>query len=193
MKIFTILTKHLFFLTYWQYLLIAVLVVYCHGSIADKIRLELLRVEDGDTIVVDNKGAEVRIQLSGIDAPETVENAKLKLDIKTTGLDGHTLLAIGNAATQHLNSLLPPGKLVVLDADLARKDDYGRVPAIVFNAYGRELNEAMVEDGYASILTRYPIDADFRSRLQHHQAAARKRGLGLWGRYPEISKAWFRE
>jgi micrococcal nuclease len=193
MKIFIIFTRHLFFFTHWQYLLVAVLVVYCHGSIADKIKLELLKVEDGDTIIVDNKGVEVRIQLSGIDAPEAVENAKLKLDIKATGLDGHTLLVIGHAATQHLKSLLPPGQLVVLDTDLARKDKYGRVPAIVFNAYSRQLNEAMVEDGYASVLTRYPIDADFRSRLQRYQAAARKQRRGLWGKYPDVSKAWFGE
>ncbi len=171
---------------------VLLLASYCHGALADSLPLKVVGIEDGDTIVVEIKGAENRVQLSGIDAPENTDNAKFKLDIKTTGLTAETLLAIGNAATDHLKSLLPSGATVSIDANMDERDRYGRIPAIIFNSKGLQLNEKMVEDGYASMLTRYPLDADFKTRLQHKQAQAQKNNLGLWDRYPEISKIWFK-
>jgi micrococcal nuclease len=166
-------------------------VAYCNGSLAASLSAKLLKVEDGDTLVVESEGVESRIQLSGIDAPENTENAKLKLDIKSTGLDAEALLLIGKAATDYLQSLLPPGKPVMLEANMSRQDRYGRIPALVSNTHGVQLNEAMVENGYAAILTRYSLDAGFKTRLQQKQATARKENLGLWKFHPEIANVWF--
>lgn len=165
--------------------------VYSTGSLADSLSSKLLKIEDGDTIVVDFEGAESRIQLSSIDAPENIDNAKLKHDIKRTGLDAGALQVIGKAATEHLQSLLPLGSTVMINANMDEQDKYGRIPAIVTNFNGLQLNEKMVEDGYAAVLTRYPLDAEFKIRLQHKQSQARKAIRGLWGRYPETTKAWF--
>lgn len=170
-----------------------ILAAYCSGSLADSLSFKLLEVEDGDTIVVESKGVDSRIQLSGIDAPENTNNAKLKLDIKSTGLDAITLLAIGKAATEHLRSLLPLGSTVLINANMDQQDKYGRIPAIVSNSDGLQANETMVNEGYAALLTRYPLDADFKKRLQRQQIDAKKSNRGLWGKYPETARVWFKE
>jgi len=169
------------------------LAAYSTGSLADSLSTKLLKIEDGDTIVVDFEGAESRFQLSGIDAPENIDNAKLKFDIKTTGLDAETLLVIGDAATEHLRSLLPPSSTVMISANMEQQDKYGRIPAIVSNSNGVQVNEAMVHDGYAVLLTSYPLDADFKKRLQRQQIDAKKSNRGLWGKYPETARVWFKE
>ena len=170
-----------------------ILAMYCSGPLADSLLFKVLEVEDGDTIVVESKGVESRIQLSGIDAPENTDNAKLKLDIKTTGLDAEALMEIGDAATEHIRSLLPLGNTVMLNANMEQQDKYGRIPAIVSNSNGLRVNEAMVNDGYAALLTRYPLGADFKKSLQRHQIDAKKSNRGLWGTYPETARAWFKE
>ena len=167
------------------------IVAYCSGSFAASLPSKLLKVEDGDTLVVEIEGVENRIQISGIDAPENTDNAKFQLDIRTTGLDAAALLVIGNAATEHLKSLLPSGGTVMIDADMNGRDKYGRVPAIVANSNGLQLNEKMVEDGYAAVLTRYPLNAEFKTRLQQKQDNAKKANRGLWGKHPKTTGAWF--
>jgi len=55
------------------------------------------------------------------------------------------------------------------------------------------VNEVMVDDGYAALLTRYPLDEDFKKRLQRQQINARKSNRGLWEQYPETARVWFKE
>ncbi len=166
-------------------------VLYCSGALAKPLPYKLLKIEDGDTIVIEFKDAESRIQLSGIDAPENTRNAKLKLDIKRTGLDATTLRMMGRAATAYLQSLLPPGSTVMVDANMDEQDKYGRIPAIVSTPNGLQVNKALVENGYAVVLTRYPLDVEFKTHLQHKQIQAQKNHRGLWGQYPKAMKIWF--
>jgi len=147
-------------------------------------------VEDGDTLVVNINGKQERLQLLGIDAPEDVPNPKLKKDIERTGLDSDLLLTIGEAATTHLKNLALNGQVVNLEGNLGKRDRYGRIPAIVFNSAGRSLNEAMVEDGYAVVLGRYPLQGDLKARLQQQQNGAIIAGRGLWGSHRETTEAW---
>ena len=135
-------------------------------------------------------GGAQRLQLLGIDAPEDVANPKLHRDRQRTGLDADTLIALGQTATRHLQSLVPPGQTVTLQGDLKKRDKYGRVPVIAANRDGRLLNEAMVEDGYAVVLDRYPLDDEFRDRLRRHEKTAVARERGLWGTHRAATLAW---
>ena len=58
------------------------------------------RVKDADTLRVEVDGESYRIQLPGIDAPESVPNPKLLRDVERTGRDAETLLAMGRRADQ---------------------------------------------------------------------------------------------
>ena len=141
------------------------------------------QIEDGDTLVIlmDNKPE--RVQLLGIDAPEDTLNPKLTRDMQRTGLDEQTLLNLGNAATDHLKSLIVPDQQVALTGDLKKRDKYGRISLIISHAGDRSLNEAMVADGYAIVLQRQPLEASFKALLTQHEAEAIAERSGLWKKY----------
>lgn len=157
---------------------------------AETLQLVVEKVEDGDTIIVTLKGKAERLQLQGIDAPEDVENAKLKRDIKVTGLDSATLLPLGVAATQHLQMLVKPGDSLQVSGHFDQRDRYGRILVIAVNGAGGSLNERMVQDGFA-ILTRYgKIEAKLKARLESLESEAIASKHGLWGERTEVAQAW---
>jgi micrococcal nuclease len=147
------------------------------------------KIEDGDTIVVKIDGKSQRIQLAGIDAPEDTENPKFKLDVKTKGINEVDLLGIGQAATTYLKSQLAAGEKVTFQDKLAKPDKYGRIPAIVL-LHHESLNLRMVQQGYAVVLNRYPLEATFKSALEKAEKQARSSKKGLWKNYPEIMLKW---
>ncbi|MCV7576238.1 thermonuclease family protein [Micrococcus luteus] len=79
----------------------------------------VVRVVDGDTIVVRRDGQEETVRLLNIDTPETKHPNK-------------AVQCLGPEATQALETLLRPGDDVVLRYDLERTDRYGRTLAGVF-------------------------------------------------------------
>ncbi|MEJ1398699.1 MAG: thermonuclease family protein [Candidatus Sedimenticola sp. (ex Thyasira tokunagai)] len=150
----------------------------------------LISVEDGDTLVVKIKGEEKRVQLLGIDAPEDVENPKFTKDLQRTALDKQALLKIGQMATTHLKELVTPGEKLTLEADLTKKDRYGRLSATVFRSDNRSLNQTMVEEGYAVVLGRYPLDPSLKQSLKSAEQEASEEARGLWGSAAETTRAW---
>ena len=162
----------------------------CGTALSAEQAYRVLSVEDGDTLLVEMDGRAQRLQLLGIDAPEDVANPKLHRDQQRTGLAADTLLAIGRAATRHLESLTPPGQKVFLEGELEKRDKYGRVPVIASGPDGRVLNEAMVEDGYAVVLDSYPLEDEFLDRLRRHEKTAVDGERGLWGAHRAAALAW---
>jgi len=157
---------------------------------AETLSLVIEKIEDGDTLVVTLKGKVERLQLQGIDAPEDVDNAKLKRDIKVTGLDSAALLPLGVAATRHLQMLIEPGESLQVSGDLAKRDRYGRILVVAVDTAGHSLNERMVQDGYA-VMTRYgKIEAKLKARLESLESEAIASKRGLWGEASEAALAW---
>lgn len=157
---------------------------------AETLSLPVEKVEDGDTIIATLNGKPERLQLQGIDAPEDVDNAKLKRDIKVTGLDGATLLPLGVAATRHLQGLVKPGDTLQFNGDFAQRDRYGRILVIAVDGDGRSLNELMVQDGYA-IMTRYgAIESALKARLEKLESEAITAKRGLWGDNRAVAITW---
>ncbi len=147
-------------------------------------------IEDGDTITVDFNGQSQRIQLSGIDAPENTENAKFNLDIKVKGLTKNALLKLGEKSTQYLKSQLTIGDQVILQGNLRQADKYGRIPAIVMTEKGESLNLKMVQEGYAVLLKRFPLEEEFKLSLEKVQQQAILNKKGLWGTDTELTTKW---
>ncbi len=135
-------------------------------------------------------GKQEQLQLLGIDAPEDVPNPKLQKDMERTKLKQDTLIAIGKLATKHLKTLAVPGQAVEVEANLAKHDRYGRIPSLVQNSSGRNINSAMVEDGYAVVMGLYPLDARLKAELKLQQQQAISHKLGLWGNHHAIATAW---
>ncbi|OUM41059.1 thermonuclease family protein [Arthrobacter sedimenti] len=79
----------------------------------------VVRVVDGDTLVINFDGADQTVRLLNVDTPETKHPDK-------------PVECLGPEATQKLESLTPPGTKVGLDFDVERTDKYDRVLAAVF-------------------------------------------------------------
>ena len=160
---------------------------------AEEATYPVQSIEDGDTLLVEINGHSERIQLLGIDAPENTENPKFKLDVEQTGLAKMLLLDLGNLAAEYLQTLVSEGEQITLQGDLSIKDRYGRIPAKAINNDGRELGEAMVQDGYAIALARdqFPEEQDYMHRLDRLERFSRKSANGLWGSHRETVRAWY--
>jgi micrococcal nuclease len=77
--------------------------------------------------------------------------------------------------------LLPPGTALVLERDVEARDQYDRLLAYVYRAEDQLfINEAMVRDGFAGILS-YPPNDTFAEHFRSLEATARQEGTGLWG------------
>jgi len=127
----------------------------------------VVRVVDGDTVVVGVGGVEESVRLIGIDTPESV--ARDRPDE-----------CFGVEASQRLAELLPPGTVVRLTRDVEPRDVYDRLLAYVQREPdGLFVNAAQVADGYA-VAKDYPPNTTYRADLERAERAARAAGLGLW-------------
>jgi micrococcal nuclease len=138
------------------------------GAADDPGTAEVVRVVDGDTLLVRIDGAEERVRLLGIDTPESVD-PRSPVD------------CFGPEASAATEALLPAGTRVTLVRDVEARDRYGRLLAYVHRADdGTFVNLALAEQGYASVLT-YPPNVAHTDELVAAAARAREAGLGLWG------------
>ena len=135
----------------------------------DPVRREgLYRIDhasDGDTIVVDIEGEKTYVRLIGIDCPESVNPDETKNTPQ------------GKLASDHTRELVR-GKSCYLEFDAVTKDDYGRLLAYVYLEDGTFLNEKILKDGYAELLTIPPnVRYSDVFRLAYRQARENKAGL----------------
>lgn len=135
------------------FLLISILSVSV-TTYAKSITGKVVKVKDGDSIVLLRNRKQYEIRLVNIDCPEHLQ-------------------AFGTQA-RHFTSNLIFGKMV--RAEYASKDKYGRLLAEVFLPDGRSLNRDLVRNGFAWKYDRYTDD----STLEILEQQARKNKLGLW-------------
>jgi micrococcal nuclease len=126
----------------------------------------VVRVVDGDTIVVAIDGEQARLRYIGIDTPETVHPDK---PVEWMGPEA-------SAA----NKALVEGKTVYLEKDISETDQYGRLLRYVFLEDGTFVNAELVRLGYAQVST-YPPDVRYVDLYLEMQRAAQAAGRGLWG------------
>lgn len=167
-----------------------VLLVCLAGTVAaapQVVEPTAVEIEDADTLVIKVDGVSYRIQLPGIDAPESAINPKLQRDVERTGLDVEILLALGRAADAGLREQLDASGPYRLSFDPDNRDRYGRVPGELLDREGQALSMRLVELGYAiPVSTAGAREAE----LGAAQAAAQAGGRGLWGSHPEVFAAW---
>ncbi len=125
---------------------------------------EVVRVVDGDTIVVRFGGREERVRYIGVDTPESVR-------------PGTPVQCFAERASA-FNAQLVEGKTVRLDQDVEARDRYGRLLAYV-HAGGVFVNAELVRRGYARPLT-VPPNVRYADRFARLASQARERGTGLW-------------
>jgi micrococcal nuclease len=138
------------------------------GSERDEGRARVLRVVDGDTIIVRIPGPPARrerVRYIGIDAPESVT-------------PGRPVECYGPASAA-ANRRLVGGRTVSLSTDVERRDRFGRVLAYV-RVDGRLVNAELVRGGFATALEIAP-NLRQAARLRALEREARRARRGLWG------------
>jgi micrococcal nuclease len=126
----------------------------------------VVRVVDGDTIVVRLDGRDERVRYIGVDTPESKR-------------PGTPVQCFARAATRE-NERLVEGERVRLVRDRQERDRFGRLLAYVYRARdGLFVNAELVRGGFARTLT-IPPDVRFARRFAALDAEARRAGRGLW-------------
>ena len=132
-----------------------------------------MRVVDGDTLIARLGGADERVRLLGVDAPESVT-------------PGRPVECFGPQAGAAARRLLPGGSrvLVATDPSQGTRDRFGRLLAeVTREGESVTVNERLIAGGFAEIFR-----GDGRGRLQPRLRAAERRArdarLGLWGACP---------
>jgi micrococcal nuclease len=129
------------------------------------LAVELVRVVDGDTIVVTlPDGSEETVRYIGMDTPETKD-------------PNSPVMYMGPEATAKNEELLQSGPLT-MKLDVEERDKYGRLLAYVY-AGDVFVNLELVKSGYAQVST-YPPNVEFVDALTGAQEEARTHEVGLW-------------
>lgn len=132
----------------------------------------VLRVIDGDTIVVNINGQQIHVRLIGVDSPE--------LNDKRT-----QVACLAQKAKEETEKLLN-GQKVYLEKDSTQGDydKYNRLLAYVFIG-DTSFNKLMLEEGYAYEYT-YRLPYKYQSEFKAAQNKARSDQKGLWN--PDICR-----
>lgn len=133
---------------------------------AGRVRAEVERVVDGDTIIVRLGGQRERVRYIGIDTPES---ARPDAPVECYGPEAASA-----------NARLLAGGVVLLEFDAERRDDYGRLLAYVYLPDGTFVNGRLVEEGYARAIV-IPPNVKYATTLRNLERSARAAGRGLWG------------
>lgn len=133
----------------------------------------VLRVVDGDTIVVDRGRGEERLRYIGVDTPETVDPRQ-------------PVQWMGHEASEANRSLVE-SRDVTLERDVSDRDRFDRLLRYVWLREGDAwilVNLELVRLGFARVVT-YPPDVRYADRYLEAQEDAREAGRGLWGDPPD--------
>jgi micrococcal nuclease len=140
---------------------------------------KLVGVIDGDTLLVELDGRTEKVRLIGIDTPESTFNQKALLDSKRTHTDLKVITQLGKKAASYLESQLTKGATLRLEFDVEHRDKYSRVLAYVYRTDGQMLNELLLSNGYARLMTK-PPNVRHNRRFQSALQDAKKNNRGLW-------------
>ncbi len=132
------------------------------------VEARVVRVIDGDTIVVEFGGAQYHLRYIGMDTPESVK-------------PGTPVQPMALAATA-ANKALVEGKTVLLEKDVSETDRYDRLLRNVWVERDGRLvlvGLELVRTGFAQVTT-YPPDVKYVDALLEAERSARAAGVGLW-------------
>ncbi|SKC08037.1 micrococcal nuclease [Sphingobacterium nematocida] len=128
----------------------------------------IVKLVDGDTFwVEDGDSHRIKVRLIGIDAPEARNAFKKKKH------------PFGAESKAYLGKMVENSPYINLTFDVDRTDAYGRTLAYAFLPDGTMINERMVRDGYAILMT-YPPNIKYEQKLRDAQKKARESNLGIW-------------
>lgn len=139
----------------------------------------VLKIADGDTIIIDYNSRRETIELIGIDAPESTMNRKAVTEARCAGESLLDIASKGIDAKRFVERIVKKGDVVALSFDGQGRNDEGRLQGYVYLPDGRMLNEEIVRAGFAKATTTGP-HGRYRERFLEAQKEARMYRRGLW-------------
>ena len=126
---------------------------------------EVVRVVDGDTVILNIDGKKTRVRLIGIDTPESV------------ALDKSRNVKQGKTASEYTKHLLEYKK-VRLEYDDEKQDIYDRKLGYLFldNEF---INEKLLKEGMAKLYTK-TTNQKYAERLKKAEQYAKDNKKGFW-------------
>ena len=139
--------------------------------------VEVVRVIDGDTLVVRLDGRETTVRLAFVDTEEKISGRPLSSPSKPETIFGQEtalwaqdfFAALGTPP--HVGLSFPEGR---------REDVYGRLLARVILPDGRDFDRLLVELGRSPYFNKYGNSRTDHEEFVRAQDEARRRQLGLW-------------
>jgi len=128
-------------------------------------------VYDGDTVRIWlSNGTEEKVRLIGLDAPE-LDDRRDEVHFLAETAKRAAYLALGRRSVR-------------LEYDWQLRDKYGRLLAFVWTDKAGLVNEFLIREGFASVMTTFPYRKDYQERFRAAERLARAEGKGLWRREP---------
>lgn len=128
---------------------------------------KVVRVVDGDTVVVDYKGKNQRIRLFCVDTPESVH--------PEAGRNTH----LGEIASEYAKKSLT-GKYVVVEFENEKRDKYGRLVAYIIIEGKKNFNLELIKLGLSPYHTAYGRSKKYDQEFRDVEKEAQDKGLGIW-------------
>jgi len=139
---------------------------------------KVIRVVDGDTIVVDYNGKHEKVRLLCVNTPESVHPDKKQN------------IPMGKVASNYAKKKLT-GKYVDLEFEGSRRrGNYGRLLTYVF-VDGQNFNLDLVKQGLSPYYTKYGRSQKYDREFRVAEKSARKQKLNIWGD-PALSQKYLR-
>lgn len=137
--------------------------------ISDLTKTEVVRVKDGDTYVLKIDGEETTVRLIGVDTPESVAPSDYS---KENTSEGKTVSEI-------VKQKLQPGDTIYIEYDVSKTDKYGRTLAYLYFEDGSMVQEWLLQNGYAQVMTVQP-NCKYAERFAELEHTAAENNVGLW-------------
>ena len=139
---------------------------------------QVVRVVDGDTIVIKFNGKYEKVRMLCVNTPESVHPDKKQN------------IPMGKVASKYTQKKLI-GKSVDLEFEIKKlRGNYGRLLAYVF-VDGQNLNLDLVRQGLSPYYTKYGKSEKYDAEFRAAEKQARKEKLNIWGD-PELTKKYLR-
>ena len=128
---------------------------------------KVVRVVDGDTVVLAMEGGDTKVRLIGVNTPEVVDPRR-------------PVQCFGKEASLKTKELLKDTAVrVELDPSQGTLDKYGRTLAYLFLPDGTNVNQTLIEEGYAYEYT-YRTPYAYQAAFKAAQVRAQQHAAGLW-------------
>jgi micrococcal nuclease len=153
-------------------------------TLRPEVTVEVVRVVDGDTLVVALDGAETTLRLLAVDTEEKIMGRASDSPSKPETVFGEETMLW---AKEFFAALGRPPRVGLAFPEGRKLDAYGRLLAHVLLPDGRDFNLLLVELGKSPYFTKYGYSTVNHAAFVAAEERARAAQLGIWN--PETNRA----